>query len=63
LTKVVWNGRGGPENPMTQEELTAKFKCLAGEILSDKRMDEIIHTIYNLEQLDDISELTALLVP
>ncbi|MBU2703302.1 2-methylcitrate dehydratase PrpD [Sporomusaceae bacterium BoRhaA] len=63
LTKVVWNGRGGPENPMTREELSSKFRCLAGEVLSDKRMDEIISTIYNLEQVKDISELTALLVP
>jgi 2-methylcitrate dehydratase PrpD len=63
LNKVVWNGRGGPDNPMTKEELTAKFKCLAGEVLSAQRMDEIISTIYNLEQVQDISELTTLLVP
>lgn len=63
LVKVVWNGRGGPENPMTREDLTAKFKCLAGEVLSDQRMDEIIHLIYNLEKVEDISALTALLVP
>ncbi|MEN6412703.1 MAG: MmgE/PrpD family protein [Veillonellales bacterium] len=63
FTKIIWNGKGGPDNPLTRDDLILKFKSLAGQILSDKRMDEIVNTIYNLEEIKDVSQLTGLLVP
>jgi 2-methylcitrate dehydratase PrpD len=37
--------KGDPENPLTWEELTAKFRALAGTVVSDERCDQIIAAI------------------
>lgn len=63
FTKIVWNGKGGPDNPLTREDLTLKFKSLAGGSLTEQKMDEIANTIYGLEKVSDVTQLTALLVP
>ncbi|WP_240419489.1 MmgE/PrpD family protein [Paenibacillus periandrae] len=63
ITKVVWNGKGGVDKPLTRDDLILKFKSLAGVALPESRMDEIIHMIFNLEEVSDISQLTALLKP
>lgn len=54
--------KGHPNNPFTEEELLWKFKTLAGRLFDDdKRLDSIIHTVRNLEELEDISEFVKLL--
>lgn len=63
FTKIIWNGKGGPDNPLTKEDMSLKFKSLAGQVLTDKRMDEIISAVYSLEDMEDVSQLTGLLVP
>lgn len=63
LESLVWNGKGGPDNPMTKEDLVIKFKSLAGVILDDRQMDAVVDAVYNLENIRDINELTKLLVP
>ena len=52
--------RGEPEIPLTSEEIEAKFSLLTGEVLG-KRVLQVIDTIYNLEKLKTINELTTLL--
>jgi len=37
--------KGDPENPLTWDEMTAKFRSLAGAVLSPERCDEIIAAI------------------
>ena len=37
--------KGDPENPLTWEEMTAKFRSLAGAVVSQDRCDEIIAAI------------------
>jgi 2-methylcitrate dehydratase PrpD len=37
--------KGDPENPLTWEEMTAKFRALAGAVVSQDRCDEIIAAI------------------
>jgi len=37
--------KGDPENPLSWEEMTAKFRALAGTVVSGKRCDEIIAAI------------------
>jgi 2-methylcitrate dehydratase PrpD len=46
----------------TQAERYEKFRRLSSSVLSAKRMDEVIHTVENVEQLKDISSLVSLLV-
>jgi 2-methylcitrate dehydratase PrpD len=43
--KFVRYPKGDPENPLTWDELAAKFRALAGAVLSADRCDEIISAI------------------
>lgn len=52
--------RGEPENPLTSEEIEAKFNFYAGEVLG-KKTSQVIDSVYNLEKLKTINELTTLL--
>lgn len=54
--------KGHPKNPFTHEELLWKFTSLAGKAISDgEQLNRIIDAVLNLEKLDDMRELTALL--
>jgi 2-methylcitrate dehydratase len=54
--------KGDEKNPMTDEEVQAKFKKLAGPLMSEWRMQRIIDTVNNIEDVDDIHKLMELLV-
>jgi 2-methylcitrate dehydratase PrpD len=54
--------RGCPLNPVTGDELRQKFKKLAGAVLTNDRVEEIIEKVDRLEKLKDASELIPLLV-
>ena len=43
--KFVRYPKGDPENPLTWDEMTAKFRSLAGAVISAQRCDEIIAAI------------------
>ena len=49
--------RGHAGNPMTDDEVFAKFRTLAGGVVSDATAERIIHTAMQLEELDDIATL------
>lgn len=60
---------GGPQHRQTVEQevklrlqLEAKFRMLARVALPDKRIDQILEAVRNLEDLPKVSELVALLV-
>jgi 2-methylcitrate dehydratase PrpD len=53
--------KGYPTNPLTHAELETKFTSLASLVLPQAQIEQLIQTINNLEQLDDMQELTALL--
>ena len=58
----VEEARGSPSNPLTNEELIEKFRDNAGYCaLGSDKVEKAIETIYRLEKIDDIKELTALL--
>jgi 2-methylcitrate dehydratase PrpD len=52
--------RGEPELPLTLEEVEEKFNLLAGGVLG-KRTSQVIDTVFNLDRLKRVSELTTLL--
>ncbi len=61
-TSVVDDPKGDYRNPVTQEELEAKFMALARrEIRDEGRIREIAQTVAHLAELDDINRLFALL--
>jgi len=52
-----------PASFMTNQELADKFLVNARGVLSDERAQRAVEAIMDLEQVDDLSEVTALLVP
>ncbi|MFC1964728.1 MmgE/PrpD family protein [Chloroflexota bacterium] len=50
--------KGDPQKPMTQEEIEGKFRSMARRVISDKQAERIIDIINNLDELDNIKELT-----
>jgi 2-methylcitrate dehydratase PrpD len=55
--------RGEPENPAKPEELEEKFRDCIGGFWSHQKKEEVIRTIGDLEQIDDIRFFTDLLGP
>ena len=56
------NVKGDPKNPLTDADLEEKFRKLASLVpLSGERKDRIIRTVWNLEKVHDMSQLTELL--
>ena len=52
--------RGDPDNPLSDEELVAKFEVMAAPALRDSSRAAVLESIAHLEELEDINELTAL---
>jgi 2-methylcitrate dehydratase len=49
--------KGDPRNPMTEEEITVKFRALAGRSLSRKKQDRVIELVNELDKLDRVTRL------
>jgi 2-methylcitrate dehydratase PrpD len=55
-------GKGSPSNPMSDAELSDKFReCAAWGKLPRARAEKVIDRVFNLEKLKSIRELTRLL--
>lgn len=50
--------RGGPRNPLTWEELCDKFRDCASPVLSKDSQNSILSYVAQLEELEDVSQLT-----
>jgi 2-methylcitrate dehydratase PrpD len=60
LTKMVEKVRGSPGNPLTRDELLAKYRDCASRVLKgdgDKRMEQSITALENLETLATAAQL------
>jgi 2-methylcitrate dehydratase PrpD len=55
-------GKGSPANPMSDEELSDKFReCAAWGGLDKAQTEQILKLLWNIEQIGDVNELTKLL--
>lgn len=54
--------KGHPLNPMTDEEVVDKFQSMAARYMSNEQMDQVISTVFGLDQLNDIGRLNSLMV-
>ena len=61
LSQEASSSRGTPERPMTREELAAKFQDCSQWLLSDGALKKVLESIYGLDGLDSVSQLTSLL--
>jgi 2-methylcitrate dehydratase PrpD len=55
--------KGTPPNPASDAEIDAKVRGLAGAALPKNQVDKLIAIIRDLENVRDVSQLAALLVP
>jgi 2-methylcitrate dehydratase PrpD len=55
--------RGTSFVPVTDADMVAKFEGMASQVLPAERVNQIVKVVDELETLDSIRELTALLVP
>ena len=56
----VSHNRGGPENPLSDEELEIKFRTNAGRVLSGQAVDELGSALQKLEGSGDVGEMMRL---
>ena len=57
----VGQPHGAPTDPVTNDELIAKFHALADRVTSRGRAEAIERAVVGLDRLDDTDELTDLL--
>jgi 2-methylcitrate dehydratase len=57
VNKRVDFPRGHAGNPMTDDEVVAKFKRMAGGVISDQTADRILETAWKLDTLPDVTPL------
>lgn len=55
--------KGEPENMLTDEEFEDKFRYLAGSLLPERQIAQLVDCVRRLERLDDINELVQCTVP
>jgi 2-methylcitrate dehydratase PrpD len=61
LHKRISQPHGGPADPVTDDELIAKYRALAGPLMPAARLDAIQAAVLGLAELDDLGSLTELL--
>jgi 2-methylcitrate dehydratase len=54
--------RGHARNPMTDQEVIAKFKDMASVRMTETQMNRLIESVFALDKLDDIGALLKLMV-
>ena len=52
--------KGDPANPLTFEEVEAKFRDLAGPVIGGAKAARIVDMVHGLETLDDSTRLLRL---
>lgn len=62
LEKEVTDPKGHPKNPLTQEEIEAKFTSVAGALLPESNQKKLIAVVRNLEDVKSMREVVSLIV-
>ncbi|MFC1921534.1 MmgE/PrpD family protein [Chloroflexota bacterium] len=60
--KRVDNPHGFYDDPLSDKELEDKFREMAVKCMSEKQIQDIFDTIWNLERLDDIGDLMKMMI-
>ena len=58
---VVKYPKGHPQNPMTDEEIVDKFRNMATRYMSERQINRIVQTVFDLDRLKDIQTLNKLM--
>ena len=60
VEEFIEHAKGSLANPLTEKEIEAKFVDQAEELLGMEKCQDIMMVCWNLEELDDVSNLTKL---
>ena len=60
-TQTVDHPLGGPQNPLSDAQVIAKFRDLVAPVITTDTSEQIIRLVLNLEQCRDVKELCTLL--
>jgi 2-methylcitrate dehydratase PrpD len=63
LTKHIEHALGSRERPMTDDDLSEKFRGLADDILGEERSARLLDAAWSLEQLSDAAEICRQATP
>ena len=55
--------KGDPRNPMTEEEVTEKFRGNARQAISQKQTEAVVDAVKRLESMDNVKTIVNLLKP
>jgi 2-methylcitrate dehydratase len=61
FTAQVDHAKGSPDNPMSDDELVAKFRANAGAVLTRDQQDKVIDLTWRFDELEEISAYMRLL--
>lgn len=61
FTKTVDHAKGSPANPMSDDELIAKFRANASAVLDKAAQDKVIQATFDFEQQKDLAAYMRLL--
>ncbi|RPJ44445.1 MAG: MmgE/PrpD family protein [Betaproteobacteria bacterium] len=59
-TEWVAHATGSPANPVTDAQLDAKFRVLAGSVLPKVRVARLLDTLWTLERVTDVADIVVL---
>jgi len=62
FTETVDHAKGRPENPLSDEELIAKFRANSEAVIDTARQDAIIAATWDFDQVTDLQDYMKLLV-
>jgi hypothetical protein len=57
IVETVWTNRGGPQRPLSFEDLATKFADNAGRVVSPDVVAGVREACAKLETLTDVAEL------
>ena len=61
LEKRIVQPHGGPSDPVTNDDIIAKYRSLVGPLMPASRLDAIQQAVLGIDELTDIRELAELL--
>jgi 2-methylcitrate dehydratase PrpD len=63
LRRRVWASKGTPDNPLSTEEVLAKFRSTAGRALSSAGAEAVIEKVLTIDELATVTELVPVAQP
>jgi 2-methylcitrate dehydratase PrpD len=60
--KRIDNPHGFGDDPLTDGELEDKFRDMAGKYMGDEQIQKIFDIVWDADRLNDVNELTRLMV-